>query len=72
MKLGALKTHIRSMTEAPKAQMRFGGGQVLTLTLQKTPLLAELDTVFPEGKAQETGLAFTHDGFLTMDDGSDQ
>lgn len=66
MKLGALKTAIRELKIAPKALIRFGcDKRTMTLDLQKTPLLAELDKVFTGGRSEETGMDITADGYLS-------
>lgn len=68
MKLGPLKAAIRD-GDAPKVLVRHvlsDGTEVhINWAGQKTPLLAELDRLFPEGRGQETGLALTPEGFLT-------
>lgn len=66
MKLGALKAAIRD-GDTPKIQVRLAGDCILDAILQKTPLLAELDRLFPEGKATETHLWVNADGFLTKE-----
>lgn len=57
MKLGELRGVIRKTKGSPFTIVTIGG-EAVTLVLQKTPLLEELDRVFPGGKAAETGLTF--------------
>lgn len=57
MKLGELRGAIRKTKGNPFITMSIDG-KPLSLYLQKTPLLEELDRVFPGGKAVETGLEF--------------
>ena len=57
MKLGELRGAIRKTKGNPFTIVTIGG-EAVTLVLQKTPLLDELDRVFPGGKAAETGLTF--------------
>ncbi|NSZ73925.1 hypothetical protein G6L74_09250 [Agrobacterium tumefaciens] len=57
MKLGELRGAIRKTKGSPFTIVAIGGEDI-TLVLQKTPLLEELDRVFPGGKAVETGLTF--------------
>lgn len=57
MKLGELRGAIRKTKGSPFTIVTIGG-EAITLVLQKTPLLEELDRVFPGGKAAETGLTF--------------
>lgn len=68
MKLGPLKSAIRD-GDAPKVlvrHVRTDGTEVqITWVAQKTPLLAELDRLFPEGRAQETHLHINQEGYLT-------
>lgn len=70
MKLGALKTAIREMKTNP--QIRFalhppGGEPVeVQVALQKGSILEQLDLVFTQGRAQETGLCI-REGFFTSE-----
>ncbi|MDH1266726.1 hypothetical protein N5C81_03735 [Rhizobium pusense] len=57
MKLGELRGAIRKTKGSPFTIVTIGG-EAITLVLQKTPLLEELDRLFPGGKAAETGLTF--------------
>lgn len=57
MKLGELRGAIRKTKGSPFTIVTISG-EAVTLVLQKTPLLEELDRVFPGGKAAETGLTF--------------
>lgn len=57
MKLGELRGAIRKTKGSPFTIATIGG-EAITLVLQKTPILEELDRVFPGGKAAETGLTF--------------
>lgn len=67
MKLGPLKSAIRDLQQAPRALFRIHPDVVLEVHLQKTPLLASLDTAFPNGRASETGLTINAEGFLTRE-----
>ena len=59
MKLGNLKAAIRATKGNPLiVTALFSDGPVLTLALQKTALLDELDRAYPGGKAVETDLTF--------------
>lgn len=63
MKLGTLKTAIRESNQAPRIRTEFLG-QHVDLVLQKTPLLEELDRIYPDGRSQETGLWLREDGHI--------
>lgn len=56
MKLGNLKSIIRSTKGSPVLQIELSPGTVTTLALMKGPLLEALDAAFPGGKAVETGM----------------
>lgn len=56
MKLGNLKSSIRSTKGSPVLQIELSPGTVTTLALMKGPLLEALDGAFPGGKAVETGM----------------
>ena len=59
MKLGNLKAAIRATKGNPVIETKlFADGPTLTLALQKTALLEELDRAYPGGKAVETDLTF--------------
>ena len=59
MKLGNLKAAIRATKGNPVIETKlFSDGPTLTLALQKTALLEELDRAYPGGKAVETDLTF--------------
>ena len=59
MKLGNLKAAIRATKGNPIIETRlFTDGPTLSLALQKTALLEELDRAYPGGKAVETDLTF--------------
>ena len=59
MKLGNLKAAIRATKGNPVIETKlFADGPTLTLALQKTALLEELDRAYPGGKAVETDLVF--------------
>ena len=59
MKLGNLKAAIRATKGNPIIETRlFTDGPTLSLALQKTALLEELDRAYPGGKAVETDLVF--------------
>lgn len=61
MKLGQLNAAIRT---ADVVKVRFSWGAV---ALQKTSLLDALRTHYVGGKAHETNLALTPEGFLTWE-----
>lgn len=75
MKLGALKSSIRALANAPTVRIAYtdpatGEGFVLeNLPVTKQGLLAELDRVFPGGKAVETHLFLNAEGGLHREDG---
>lgn len=59
MKLGQLKAAIRANKGSPLVVSKIAShGPELTLALQKTALLEELDRAYPGGKSVETGLTF--------------
>ncbi|MGA1831650.1 hypothetical protein [Rhizobium wenxiniae] len=58
MKLGELRSAIRKTKGNPIVKVPLVGGTIFTLTLQKTPLLEELEKAYPGGKGVETGLSF--------------
>ncbi|MER9524060.1 hypothetical protein NKI96_10790 [Mesorhizobium sp. M0292] len=63
MKLGELRAAIRKTKETPFVNIYPfpGTDKGFRFALQKTPLLAELERVYPGGKAIETGLDFNVD-----------
>lgn len=63
MKLGELRAAIRKTKETPYVNIYPfpGTDKGMRFALQKTPLLAELERVYPGGKAVETGLDFNID-----------
>lgn len=65
MKLGPLKSAIRDLPQAPKFKGRGWDGTEFDFHLQKTPLLAELDRLYPD--RGETGYAINSEGYLTKD-----
>lgn len=73
MKLGQLRAAIRNFKGNPYVNVfpipNSDGGMVLHL--QKTPLLKELDRVYPGGKAVETGLDFEEKTGLLRSPGYD-
>ena len=71
MKLGNLKAAIRATKGNPIIETRlFSDGPMLSLALQKTALLEELDRAYPGGKAVETDLVFDEKtGVLSSDTG---
>ena len=71
MKLGNLKAAIRATKGNPIIETRlFTEGPMLSLALQKTALLEELDRAYPGGKAVETDLVFDEKtGILSSDAG---
>lgn len=72
MKLGALKTAIRESEVAPRLEVLLDNGKRLTVVAQKTPLLASLDELYPEGRSQETELWLREDGFLMRESDRNQ
>jgi len=72
MKISALNTAIRGLRGAPKVRFKIAAihpthaGQEMVLELQKTPLLAELKRMFPNGRSEETGITVDDDGFLMI------
>ena len=62
MKLGNLKSSIRSTKGSPVLQIELSPGTVTTLALMKGPLLEALDAAFPGGKAVETGMTLETKG----------
>lgn len=56
MKLGNLKSMIRSTKGSPVLQIELSPGSAVTVALMKGPLLVALDEAFPGGKATETSL----------------
>ena len=71
MRLGNLKAAIRATKGNPIIETRlFSDGPMLSLALQKTALLEELDRAYPGGKAVETDLVFDEKtGVLSSDAG---
>lgn len=65
MKLGELRGAIRKMKGNPSINLPVGG-VTLTLVLQKTPLLDELERQFPGGKAAETPLELDEERGLLL------
>lgn len=63
MKLGPLKAAIRAAAN-PRVYVQVGGIIRIAPVMQKGSLLEELDAAFPQGKAQETGLWVSEEGFL--------
>lgn len=62
MKLGTLKSNIRSTKGSPVLQIELAPGTLTTLSMMKGPLLEALDSAFPGGKAVETGLTLETQG----------
>lgn len=58
MKLGELRGAIRKMKGNPSIRLPLGGGAVMTIVTQKTPLLEELERLFPGGKGVDTPIEF--------------
>ena len=65
MKLGPLKQSIRD-GDAPKCVVNHDGIHI-TWVGQKGPLIVELDRLYPEGKATETGLYINSEGYLSRE-----
>lgn len=66
MKLGELNTAIRTFGGAVKVRVAMDALEV-SLDVQKTSLLDELKRLFPDGRAQETGLFLRKDGYLMLE-----
>ena len=64
MKLGALKAAIRE-TPKIKGKLYFGD-----FVMEKSALIASLDTYYTGGRSQETGLTVTEEGYLEFEDRS--
>lgn len=62
MKLGNLKSMIRSTKGSPVLQIELSPGSAVTVALMKGPLLVALDEAFPGGKAVETSLTLETKG----------
>lgn len=62
MKLGSLKSAIRSTKGSPTLRVEVMPGVLATLALMKGPLQEALDAAFPGGKAVETGLTLHVEG----------
>lgn len=58
MRLGELRGAIRKTKGNPIVRVPLADGRVMTLSLQKTPLLEELERLFPGGKGTETPFEF--------------
>lgn len=54
MRLGELRGAIRKMKGNPSIRLPLSDGAVMTVVTQKTPLLEELERLFPGGKGVET------------------
>lgn len=66
MKLGNLKSMIRSTKGSPVLQIELAPGTAVTVALMKGPLLVALDEAFPGGKAVETGMTLETKGDDTL------
>lgn len=64
MKLSDLRAALRNTTGNPSAIVDLGNGVPLTVTLQKTALLAELGAAFDNARTAETGLTLTDGNVL--------
>lgn len=64
MKLGELKSLIRSRKGNPSVVALLPGGHGFEVAVQKASILEALDTVFPGGRSAETGLRLNDDGLL--------
>lgn len=62
MKLGNLKSMIRSTKGSPVLQIELSPGTAVTVALMKGPLLVALDEAFPGGKATETSMTLETKG----------
>lgn len=61
MKLSELRALIRKTSGNPTASVNLGNGVPMTITMQKTPLLAALGEAFDDQRTAETGLSFDPD-----------
>lgn len=61
MKLSELRALLRKTSGNPTAHIDLGNGVPMTITMQKTPLLAALGEVFKDERTAETGLTFDAD-----------
>ena len=64
MKLGELKSLIRSRKGNPSVVALLPGGRGFEVAVQKASILEALDTVFPGGRSAETGLRLNDYGLL--------
>ena len=62
MKLGSLKSAIRSTKGSPMLRVELATGAVVDIAMMKGPLQEALDRAFPGGKSFETGLTLATDG----------
>lgn len=64
MKLGELKSLIRSRKGNPSVVALLPGGRGFEVAVQKASILEALDAAFPGGRSTETGLRLNDDGLL--------
>ena len=62
MKLGSLKSAIRSTKGSPMLRVELATGAVVDIAMMKGSLQEALDRAFPGGKSFETGLTLAIDG----------
>ena len=61
MRLSEIRALIRKTSGNPTARIDLGNGVPMTITMQKTPLLAALGEAFKNERTAETGLTFDAD-----------
>lgn len=64
MKLGELKSLIRTRKGNPSVVALLPGGRGFEVAVQKASFLEALDAAFPGGRSAETGLRLNDDGLL--------
>lgn len=67
MKLGELKSAIRSAVGNPLVYVDYGGSVRGLVTVQKKSILETLDSIFPGGKSVETGLMLDGENRLILE-----
>ena len=68
MKLGELKSQIRSQKGNPTVQVVLSG-HTAQVTVQKTSIMATLDEMFGKARNAETGLYLREDGQIVPENG---
>jgi hypothetical protein len=67
VKLGELKSHIRSMRDAPQVFVNYGEGRKFLVVVTKMSLMEQLDKMFEKQRNVETGLTFDSDGRMILE-----